>query len=46
MNLSDDEEAESSVRFSFGRFTTDTEIHGAARLVSEALLSLIPSTRL
>ena len=38
-------EAESSIRFSFGRFTTDTEIHGAARLVSEALLPLIPSTR-
>jgi cysteine desulfurase len=29
-------EAESSVRFSFGRFTTDTEVEEAARLVAEA----------
>ena len=35
-------EAESSIRFSFGRFTTDAEIDEAARLVNEALLSLIP----
>ena len=33
-------EAESSMRFSFGRFTTDAEIHEAARLVSETLTSL------
>ena len=35
-------EAESSIRFSFGRFTTDAEIHEAARLVSETLTSLTP----
>ena len=34
------EDAESSIRFSFGRFTTDGEIHEAARLVSESLISL------
>ena len=39
-------EAESSIRFSFGRFTTDAEILEAARLVSEAFLSLIPGTRI
>ena len=36
------EEAESSIRFSFGRFTTDAEIHEVARLVSETLISLEP----
>ena len=36
------EEAESSIWFSFGRFTTDAEIHEAARLVSETLTSLTP----
>ena len=35
-------EAESSIRFSFGRFTTDAEIHEAAHLVSETLKSLPP----
>ena len=35
-------EAESSIRFSFGRFTTDAEVHEAARLVNEALMTLIP----
>ena len=33
-------EAESSVRFSFGRFTTDADIHEAAHLVKETLKSL------
>ena len=33
-------EAESSIRFSFGRFTTDEEIEEAARLVAQALESL------
>ena len=36
------EEAESSVRFSFGRFTTDSDVHEAARLVAETLTSLTP----
>ena len=35
-------EAESSIRFSFGRFTADAEIHEAARLVSQTLTSLTP----
>ena len=35
-------EAEASIRFSFGRFTTDAEIHEAARLLSETLISLTP----
>ena len=34
------EEADSSVCFSFGRFTTDEEIEEAARLIAEALESL------
>lgn len=34
------EEADSSIRFSFGRFTTDEEIEEAARLIAEALESL------
>ena len=33
-------QADSSVRFSFGRFTTDQEIHEAATLVHKALKSL------
>ena len=33
-------EAESSIRFSFGRFTTNAEIREAAQLVSEALATL------
>ena len=33
-------EAESSIRFSFGRFTTDAEIHEAGRIVGETLTSL------
>ena len=35
-------EAESSIRFSFGRFTTDEEIEEAARLVVQALESFPP----
>ena len=34
------EQADSSIRFSFGRFTTDEEIDGAARLVVETIESL------
>ena len=34
------QEAESSIRFSFGRFTTDAEIHRAARVLRETLTSL------
>ena len=33
-------DAESSIRFSFGRFTTDAEIREAARLVNETLMAL------
>ena len=33
-------EAESSIRFSFGRFTADAEIHEAAQLVCDALATL------
>ena len=40
------EEAESSIRFSFGRFTTDTEIRETARLVNEAVISLNLGVRL
>ena len=40
------EEAESSIRFSFGRFTTDAEIPEAVRLVSETVESLNPRSRL
>ena len=36
----DESQSESSIRFSFGRFTTDEEIEQAARLVGEALESL------
>ena len=36
------EEAESSVRFSFGRFTTDSHVQEAARLVAATLKSLTP----
>ena len=39
------EEAESSIRFSFGRFTTDAEIQEAAQLVSDTLTSLPPWPR-
>ena len=39
------EQADSSIRFSFGRFTTDAEIHEAARLVNETLRSLTSGTR-
>ena len=39
-------EAESSVRFSFGRFTTDADIHEAASLVKKAVISLNRGTRL
>lgn len=35
-------EAESSIRFSFGRFTTNDEIYEAARLVNETLIVLNP----
>ena len=35
-----EEEAESSIRFSFGRFTTDEEIEEAAHLVSQTLESI------
>ncbi len=34
------EEAESSIRFSFGRYTTDEEVQCAADLVAEAVVSL------
>ena len=37
-------EADSSIRFSFGRFTTDQDIEEAARLVGQALASLPPET--
>lgn len=40
MGLSDSE-AVSSIRFSFGRFTTREEVHGAADLVTGVLESLI-----
>ena len=33
-------QADSSIRFRFGRFTTDEEVHEAARLVNETLESL------
>lgn len=36
-------EADSSVRFSFGRFTTDREVREAATLVANALESLVQS---
>ena len=36
----DEAEADSSIRFSFGRFTTDEDVYGAARLVMEVLGSL------
>ena len=35
-------EAESSIRFSFGRFTTDAEIKEAVHMVTETSMSLIP----
>ena len=35
-------EADSSIRFSFGRFTTDEDVSEAARLIVEALESLPP----
>lgn len=38
-----DVESESSIRFSFGRFTTDEEIEEAARLVNRALGVCTPS---
>ena len=38
------QEAESSIRFSFGRFTTNAEIHEAAQVVSETLISLTPGS--
>jgi len=34
----DTEQADSSIRFSFGRFTSDEEIEAAARLVGHALV--------
>ena len=37
-----DPQAESSIRFSFGRFTTDADIGEAARLVNETLKALTP----
>ena len=37
-------EADSSIRFSFGRFTTDEEVAEAARLVVQALDSVPPET--
>ena len=40
MGLSDSE-AESSIRFSFGRFTNREDVYGAATLVGQALESLI-----
>ena len=40
------EESSASIRFSFGRFTSNEEISSAASLVIEALLQpLSPSTR-
>ena len=44
LGLSQDQ-AESSIRFSFGRFTSDAELHEAARLVNGALRSLTSCTR-
>ena len=41
----DESQSESSIRFSFGRFTTDEEIENAARLVGEALESLAGAER-
>ena len=35
-------QADASIRFSFGRFTTDSEIHQAANLVISSLSSTIP----
>lgn len=37
------EQADSSIRFSFGRFTTDDELKEAASLVSTALQSMAPA---
>ena len=45
MGLSDSD-ASSSMRFSFGRFTTDREIQEAARLVNQTLMSHFPDARL
>ena len=45
MGLSDSD-ASSSIRFSFGRFTTDGEIQEAARMVNQTLLSRFPDARL
>ena len=39
------EEADQSIRFSFGRFTTDEEIGEAAHLVSKTLESLTSARR-
>ena len=35
------DQSDSSIRFSFGRFTTDAEIDEAARLVTESLETII-----
>ena len=35
-------EVESSIRFSFGRFTTDIEIKEAAHMVNESFMGLVP----
>ncbi len=34
------DQSDASIRFSFGRFTTDAEVERAARLVSQTLASL------
>ena len=40
------EQAGCSIRFSFGRFTTDSEIQEAARMVNQTLISHFPDARL